>query len=309
MTNRLSIFCCSKMTNGVKRRGTSPIDLTYSSPVHPYLEPSSSHDPPPRVHSESRSRPSSRPDSPSGGPPRSKKMRIEYISPNAGTRSIDPAEAASSSALEGSELARQALSNEYIFSGGGLLDSEGMRWDHGSEEWIEENLSEYPRYSRPALGSSSFAEGPVFEAQASGSGISRHTDSVQDELSSSLSYPSTSALQPSQVSSKFIPISQASASASQQNTITSSSRQPLSSYTCPICFGPPRAAVLTPCGHLMCGSCLFASVQSARERQLRTPQPGMDLSAICPVCRRKLTGWDGKGGGVIPLEVRQVITV
>ncbi|KDQ19296.1 hypothetical protein BOTBODRAFT_170411 [Botryobasidium botryosum FD-172 SS1] len=79
---------------------------------------------------------------------------------------------------------------------------------------------------------------------------------------------------------------------------------PLSSYTCPICFYPPASAVLTPCGHILCGECLFTAVSSAQARQ-----PGPAGAARCPVCRAILEGWDGRGGGVIGLEVRQVITL
>lgn len=79
---------------------------------------------------------------------------------------------------------------------------------------------------------------------------------------------------------------------------------PLSSHTCPICFYPPRYAVLTPCGHILCGECLFEAVSTSQARQLG-PRP----EAQCPVCRATLEGWDGKGGGVIGLEIRQVISL
>ncbi|KXN91757.1 E3 ubiquitin-protein ligase complex slx8-rfp subunit slx8 [Leucoagaricus sp. SymC.cos] len=72
-------------------------------------------------------------------------------------------------------------------------------------------------------------------------------------------------------------------------------QEPLSEYTCPICFFPPSNATLTPCGH-------------------RSANMGMAVGvgenvARCPVCRAIIPGWDGKGGGVIGLKVRQVISL
>ncbi|KAG8895664.1 hypothetical protein FRB99_000395 [Tulasnella sp. 403] len=79
---------------------------------------------------------------------------------------------------------------------------------------------------------------------------------------------------------------------------------PASEYNCPICFCVPTAAVLTPCGHVMCGSCLFSSVESAATRARSMGQGGEALKARCPVCRAELEDWDGRGGGVIGLEIR-----
>lgn len=31
--------------------------------------------------------------------------------------------------------------------------------------------------------------------------------------------------------------------------------------------------------------------------------------ARCPVCRAAIPGWDGKGGGVIGIKVRQIISL
>lgn len=36
----------------------------------------------------------------------------------------------------------------------------------------------------------------------------------------------------------------------------------LSTFTCPICFEPPANACLTPCGHLLCGECLFQTLKT-----------------------------------------------
>ena len=79
---------------------------------------------------------------------------------------------------------------------------------------------------------------------------------------------------------------------------------PLATYTCPICFSAPTDAALTPCGHIMCGSCLFGAVRAARARALESARPQEAEKAYCPVCRAVLSGWDGRGGGVIGLEIR-----
>jgi hypothetical protein len=42
--------------------------------------------------------------------------------------------------------------------------------------------------------------------------------------------------------------------------------EPLSEYTCPICFFPPTNATVTPCGHICCGSCLFTAVRTTMQR-------------------------------------------
>lgn len=41
----------------------------------------------------------------------------------------------------------------------------------------------------------------------------------------------------------------------------------ITSYACPICLEAPRNAVATPCGHLLCGECLFKSVRGEAERE------------------------------------------
>jgi len=79
---------------------------------------------------------------------------------------------------------------------------------------------------------------------------------------------------------------------------------PLAAYTCPICFSAPKDAALTPCGHIMCASCLFGAVRAARARALESARPQEAETACCPVCRAVLSGWDGRGGGVIGLEIK-----
>jgi hypothetical protein len=42
--------------------------------------------------------------------------------------------------------------------------------------------------------------------------------------------------------------------------------EPLAQYTCPVCFCPPTKATLTPCGHILCGRCLFTAVKTTIRR-------------------------------------------
>jgi len=82
--------------------------------------------------------------------------------------------------------------------------------------------------------------------------------------------------------------------------------EPLSEYTCPICFFPPSNATLTPCGHVCCGSCLFTAVKTTLHRGASM---GVAINTgenvpRCPVCRAVIRCWDGRGGGVIGLKVR-----
>ncbi|KAH8995007.1 hypothetical protein EDB92DRAFT_1848667 [Lactarius akahatsu] len=80
--------------------------------------------------------------------------------------------------------------------------------------------------------------------------------------------------------------------------------EPLHTYACPICFASPTNATLTPCGHIMCGECLFTAVGAAVARM------GIaSVAARCPVCRAPIPMWDGRGGGVIGLQPRVVITI
>ncbi|KAH8118187.1 hypothetical protein DFH11DRAFT_1572877 [Phellopilus nigrolimitatus] len=90
--------------------------------------------------------------------------------------------------------------------------------------------------------------------------------------------------------------------------LTAPKSEPLASYACPICFSPPTNATLTPCGHICCGECLFTAVRTALERgaTMMTREP---IVARCPVCRATLKGWDGRGGGVIGLKPRTIISL
>lgn len=95
---------------------------------------------------------------------------------------------------------------------------------------------------------------------------------------------------------------------SPQRPETSPTAEPLSAYTCPICFGPPTYATLTPCGHVCCGECIFAAVNAATQRARYTGIANR-IEAKCPVCRATLPGWDGRGGGVIGLRPRAVFAL
>ncbi|KAI0636330.1 hypothetical protein C8Q77DRAFT_1052482 [Trametes polyzona] len=85
--------------------------------------------------------------------------------------------------------------------------------------------------------------------------------------------------------------------------------EPLASYCCPICFSPPSCATITPCGHVLCGDCLFTAVKTTIQRGAYTLPAGERMIARCPVCRAPIPGWDGKGGGVIGLRPRAVFSL
>ncbi|KAI0077800.1 hypothetical protein K474DRAFT_1038751 [Panus rudis PR-1116 ss-1] len=78
--------------------------------------------------------------------------------------------------------------------------------------------------------------------------------------------------------------------------------EPLSAYTCPICFQPPVYATMTPCGHVCCGDCLFTAVKTTMQRSMHHG-PEAERPK-CPVCRVPIPNWDGKGGGVFGLQPR-----
>ncbi|OJA08270.1 hypothetical protein AZE42_03784 [Rhizopogon vesiculosus] len=85
---------------------------------------------------------------------------------------------------------------------------------------------------------------------------------------------------PKPAASHSLPVSPVNATSS-----SSSVPEPLSAYTCPICFSPPTNATLTPCGHICCGACLFAAVKSTVKRNMviamdRAPVP---RSILLPV--------------------------
>jgi len=82
----------------------------------------------------------------------------------------------------------------------------------------------------------------------------------------------------------------------------------LGSYSCPICFSPPSNATLTPCGHICCGVCLFMAVKTTMQRATMMMAPEGAIPR-CPVCRATIPGWDGKGGGVIGLKARAILTL
>lgn len=85
--------------------------------------------------------------------------------------------------------------------------------------------------------------------------------------------------------------------------------EPLSAYTCPVCFTPPTHATLTPCGHICCGECLFTAVKTTMQRAMHTAPAGERQVARCPVCRAPIPGWDSKGGGIIGLKPKMVYSL
>ncbi|KAM5544880.1 hypothetical protein V8D89_001778 [Ganoderma adspersum] len=60
--------------------------------------------------------------------------------------------------------------------------------------------------------------------------------------------------------------------------------EPLAAYTCPICFSPPSHATITPCGHVLCGECLFTAVKTTIQRGAYTLPAGERMTARCPIC-------------------------
>ncbi|KAI6155773.1 hypothetical protein BKA82DRAFT_4083062 [Pisolithus tinctorius] len=84
--------------------------------------------------------------------------------------------------------------------------------------------------------------------------------------------------------------------------------EPLSAYTCPICFSPPTNATLTPCGHICCGPCLFTAIKATVQRNMLIAMDGAPVPR-CPVCRAEIPGWDGRGGGVIGLKLHVVYSL
>ncbi|RDX56714.1 hypothetical protein OH76DRAFT_1337075 [Lentinus brumalis] len=85
--------------------------------------------------------------------------------------------------------------------------------------------------------------------------------------------------------------------------------EPLAAYTCPICFSAPTHATITPCGHVLCGECLFTAVKTSIQRGAYTLPHGEHMIARCPVCRAPIPGWDGRGGGIIGLKPRAVFSL
>ena len=110
--------------------------------------------------------------------------------------------------------------------------------------------------------------------------------------------------------------------------------EPLAAYMCAIRFSPPSYATITPCGHVLCGECLFTAVAAGIQRALSAPGAliggvggggrinnvrGLRMGGIdgtgggamtppdaarCPVCRAVLKGWDGRGSGVTGLKLK-----
>ncbi|KAI0721034.1 hypothetical protein C8T65DRAFT_632019 [Cerioporus squamosus] len=91
--------------------------------------------------------------------------------------------------------------------------------------------------------------------------------------------------------------------------VPTSQGEPLAAYTCPICFSAPSHATITPCGHVLCGECLFTAVKTSIQRGAYSLPHGEHMIARCPVCRAPIPGWDGKGGGIIGLKPRAVFSL
>ncbi|KAI0648641.1 hypothetical protein C8Q79DRAFT_904800 [Trametes meyenii] len=123
-----------------------------------------------------------------------------------------------------------------------------------------------------------------------------------------LPVPSPNARDDESVSVTTVPLTHTSTPKAPQAASTHEV-EPLASYTCPICFSPPTYATITPCGHVLCGDCLFTAVKTTIQRGAYTLPAGERMTARCPVCRAVIPGWDGKGGGVIGLRPRAVFSL
>ncbi|RPD66200.1 hypothetical protein L227DRAFT_135866 [Lentinus tigrinus ALCF2SS1-6] len=55
--------------------------------------------------------------------------------------------------------------------------------------------------------------------------------------------------------------------------------EPLAAYNCPICFSAPTNATITPCGHILCGECLFTAVKTSIQRAAYTLPHGEHMIA------------------------------
>ena len=66
--------------------------------------------------------------------------------------------------------------------------------------------------------------------------------------------------------------------------------EPLAAYTCPICFSPPSYATITPCGHVLCGECLFTAVKTTIQRGAYTLPPGERMTARYALTSVPLSG-------------------
>ena len=51
----------------------------------------------------------------------------------------------------------------------------------------------------------------------------------------------------------------------------------LADLTCPICFEPPRDVVTTPCGHVLCGECLFQVAKGEAEKRAAEQRARRDM--------------------------------
>ena len=72
--------------------------------------------------------------------------------------------------------------------------------------------------------------------------------------------------------SSEVPTTLSSSKATTKDTIRPA--DPLSDYTCPICFSAPTNATITPCGHICYGSCLFGAVKAGIQRAGMEHHPG-----------------------------------
>ncbi|TFY58762.1 hypothetical protein EVJ58_g6211 [Rhodofomes roseus] len=127
--------------------------------------------------------------------------------------------------------------------------------------------------------------GQAMEAESSAMAQQRNmiidVDALMDELP--IAGPSSAARNPGPRSR---PSAVAHAVSSSQSTAREQADgsgprgdEPLSAYSCPICFSPPVRATMTPCGHVCCGECLFTAIKTTMQRASYTAPVGERLIA------------------------------
>ncbi|EDR04092.1 uncharacterized protein LACBIDRAFT_330927 [Laccaria bicolor S238N-H82] len=184
--------------------------------------------------------------------------------------------------------------------------------DEAVDQLISDDEDEKPLPSTSTSIAGPSTQGTLFSSQASSSLSSPpgyvsspslakilHATDIEPQPIKSLHEPSTST-STSTIPPVPVPVAPSPAPEKQP--------EPLSEYTCPICFFPPTNATLTPCGHICCGACLFTAVKTTMHRGAMMPT-GEPNVARCPVCRAEIKGWDGRGGGVIGIKARAIFSI
>lgn len=219
---------------------------------------------------------------------------------------------------------RRRVTSEDIFT------SDGVDVISSDSDDIPKALS---RMDTQATSTASFSSGVVRPSSSTHQQDPSHVPVSSRSLRKILHPTDTESFQkPSPSTEPEVSFSSSSSAAAAIRTQVSSGTSPpapeyLAEYTCPICFFPPTNATLTPCGHICCGECLFTAVKSTLQRGtlFNNADANVARSAVlcfgcatdfvlmvsfrCPVCRAPIHGWDGRGGGVIGLKARSLLSL